>query len=259
MRSAGSVLRARRRRFRASSASPTVDAFAHRRGKRAHRTRAQVSASGRARCTSVTSMPSESASGASERRWESGAKRRASWTVQSTGGLGHSMPQRSNAACRTRRSKLAEWATITRPRISSASSSSTSRAGGAESTMAWVMPVKRWMPRESGRSVRTSESNVSCSSPPPTSTAPTSVSSQRSAASPFVSVSTARNSAPATGWSSKSTNDRCKRAHRTDWPANCSRHGAGPSTHSPQPVACIPWSLQFANADGRGEGIRPRA
>ena len=87
------------------------------------------------------------------------------------------------------------------------------------------MPVKRWIPRDSGRSVRTSESNVSCSSPPPTSTAPTSVSSQRSPARPLVSVSTARNSAGASGWSSRSTNDRCNRrgAGRT-----CKR-GAKPS------------------------------
>ena len=46
------------------------------------------------------------------------------------------------------------------------------------------------MPRDSGRSVRTSDSKRSCSSPPPTSTAPTSVSSQSSPGRPFVSVST---------------------------------------------------------------------
>ena len=62
------------------------------------------------------------------------------------------------------------------------------------------MPVKRWIPRPSGIETPTSELQRSCSSPPPTSTAPTSVSSQRSRASPFVSVSTARNSAEASGW-----------------------------------------------------------
>ena len=216
MRSAGSVLRARRRLRNRSSASATVSAFAQIRGNRAQNTRAHVRASGRARCTSVTSMPSESASDASPRLRASGAHLRASSTVQITGGLGQSRPQRSKAWLSTRVSKRAEWAISTRPSSSSPRSSSTSWAGGAASTIACVMPVKRWIPRESGRSVRTSESNVSCSSPPPTSTAPTSVSSQRSEASPLVSVSTATNSAPATGWSSKSTNDRCNRAARTD-------------------------------------------
>ena len=61
------------------------------------------------------------------------------------------------------------------------------------------MPVKRWIPRESGARTVSSVSQRSCSSPPPTSTAPTSVSSQASPASPFVSVSTTRNSVVATG------------------------------------------------------------
>src|SRR5918992_3046687 len=226
MRSAGSVLPARLLLRRRSSASATVWALAHSRGKSAQNTRAHVRASGRARWTSVTSMPSESASGASERLRESGAKRRASWTVQSTGGFGQSNPQRSKACRRTRESKRAEWAMRTRPWSSSFSSSSTSPGGGAASTIACVMPVKRWIPRDSGRSVRTTESNVSCSSPPPTRTAPTSVSSQRSPARPFVSVSTARNSAPATGWSSRSTNDRCNSPGRTD----CNARGAKPSS-----------------------------
>ena len=47
----------------------------------------------------------------------------------------------------------------------------------------------------------TSELHSSCSSPPPTSTAPTSVSSQRSPARPLVSVSRATNSADARGCS----------------------------------------------------------
>ena len=46
------------------------------------------------------------------------------------------------------------------------------------------MPVKRWMPRESGCATPTSELQRSCSSPPPTSTAPTSVSSQQVLAEP---------------------------------------------------------------------------
>ena len=77
-RPAGSVLRARRRERSSSSAWPTVTAFAHRRGNSAQNTRAQVSASGSARCTSSTSIPRASASGASPRRRASGAKRRAS-------------------------------------------------------------------------------------------------------------------------------------------------------------------------------------
>src|SRR4051812_33784785 len=65
------------------------------------------------------------------------------------------------------------------------------------------MPVKRWMPRDSGARTGTSVSHRSCSSPPPTSTAPISVSSQRSPPRPLVSVSTTRNSAVARGaWDS---------------------------------------------------------
>ena len=73
------------------------------------------------------------------------------------------------------------------------------RAAARPSSIACVIPVKRWIPRPSGIETPTSELQRSCSSPPPTSTAPTSVSSQRSRASPFVSVSTARNSADASG------------------------------------------------------------
>ena len=147
-------------------------------------------------------MPSASASTASPRlRW-SGANRRASATVHSTGGSGQSSPARSKAWRSTRVSKRELWATSTRPRSSSASSPSTSPGGGAESTIACVIPVKRSIPRDSGRSTDTSDSHSSWHSPPPTTTAPTSVSSQRSLARPLVSVSTARYSAPATGWSS---------------------------------------------------------
>ena len=85
-------------------------------------------------------MPSASASAASLRWRASGAKRRASATVQSTGGSGQASPARANAWRSTRRSKAALWATSTRPRIlSSASSGSTASAGGAASTIAWVI------------------------------------------------------------------------------------------------------------------------
>ncbi len=120
-----------------------VGALAHSLGNRAQNTRAHVRASGRARWTSSTSMPSASASEASPRRRTSGAKRRASATVQTTGGSGHSMPWRSKAPRSTRSSKRALWATSTLPSISSASSGRTSEGGGAVSTIAWVMPVKR--------------------------------------------------------------------------------------------------------------------
>ena len=103
MRSPGSVLRARRReRRRSTRVSDRSRAFAHSRGNRAQNTRAHVRASGSARCTSHTSIPSESASGASVRLRARGAKRRASWTVQSTGGSGQSSPTRSNAWRSTR-------------------------------------------------------------------------------------------------------------------------------------------------------------
>jgi hypothetical protein len=58
----------------------------------------------------------------------------------------------------TRRSNDALWATSTRPSSSSATRGSTSAGGGAESTIAWVIPVKRSIPRDSGRSTRTSDS-----------------------------------------------------------------------------------------------------
>ena len=189
-----------RRGESSATASPIVAACAVRREKRAQKTRAQVSASGSARWVSSTSMPSASASEASPRRFCSGANRRAIATVQSTGGCGQSSPARENAPRSTPRSNRAECATSTRPRSSRASSGSTASGGGASSSIACVMPVKRWIPRPSGIDTPTSELQRSCSSPPPTSTAPTSVSSQRSRASPFVSVSTARNSAEASGW-----------------------------------------------------------
>ena len=97
MRSAGSVLRARRRERSRDTASPTVAALAHSRGNSAQNTRAHVRASGSARCTSATSIPSESASDASPRLRTSGAKRRASVTVHSAGGEGQSSPSRSQA------------------------------------------------------------------------------------------------------------------------------------------------------------------
>ena len=109
----------------------------------AQKTRAHVSASGSARCTSSTSMPSDPASDASPRFRTSGANRRARATVQITGGFGQSMPARSNACRSTPTSNRALCATITRPWSISAISPSTSSAGGAPSTMPCVMPVKR--------------------------------------------------------------------------------------------------------------------
>ena len=131
--------------------------------------------------------------------------RRAIAAVQITGGSGHSSPMRSNACRSTRRSNGALWATSTRPGSRSLSGGSTSSSDGAPSTIAWVIPVSRWIPRRSGALVRHSELQRSCSSPPPTSTAPTSVSSQASPARPLVSVSTTRNSAVAIGADSRST------------------------------------------------------
>ena len=146
-------------------------------------------------------MPSASASEASPRRRCSGASRRAIATVQSTGGSGQSSAARANAPRSTATSKRALCATSTRPCSRRARSGSTPSGGGASSTIACVIPVNRWMPADSGAETPTSESQRSCSSPPPTSTAPTSVSSQRSRANPFVSVSTARNSVVAIGCS----------------------------------------------------------
>ena len=122
--------------------------------------------------------------------------------MQITGGAGHSSAARAKAWRSTRTSKAALCATSTRPRSSVLSCGSTSSGAGAASTIACEMPVKRWIPRPSGFATPTSESHSSCSSPPPTSTAPTSVSSQRSPARPLVSVSRAMNSADASGRSS---------------------------------------------------------
>jgi hypothetical protein len=181
-----------------------VPAFAHSRLNSAQNTWAQSSASGSARCVTPTSTPSASASDLSPRRVWSGANLRAIWIVHSTGGSGQSSAARWNAWRSTPTSKRAEWATSTRPASRSAKAGSTTSGGGAPAIIAWVIPVKRWMPADSGEETPTSDDQRSCSSPPPTSTAPTSVSSQRSRARPFVSVSTATNSAVASGWESRS-------------------------------------------------------
>ena len=119
---AGSLRPRRRVEVSAATASATVGAAAHRRGNSAHRIRAHVVASGSARWTTSTWMPSASASSASLRWRTSGAHLRASATVHSTGGSGHSSPARSKACASTRESNDALWATSTRPSISPASS-----------------------------------------------------------------------------------------------------------------------------------------
>ena len=63
--------------------------------------------------------------------------------------------------------------------------------------------VNRRMLRRSGALGRTSELQRSCSSPPPTSTVPTSITSHPSPPSPFVSVSRTRYSQLAVGCSSR--------------------------------------------------------
>ncbi len=117
----GSVLRARRRERSRSRASPTVTAFAHRRGKRAQNTRAQVRASGSARCTSFTSMPSAVGQGAPARACGPGGRSAGpARPCTGPGGRGQSRPARSNAWRRTRVSKRALCATSTRPSSSPA-------------------------------------------------------------------------------------------------------------------------------------------
>ncbi len=195
----------RRRLFVNATASAIVSAFAHSRGNSAHSTRAHVSASASARCAISTSIPSASARTLNPRRFCSGNNLRASAAVHRTGGFGHSSPISSNPRRSTRRSNGALWATSTRPSRRSAIPGSTSSRPGALASISWVIPVKRWMPRPSGRLQRTSDENRSCSSPPPTSTAPTSVSSHASPPRPLVSVSTTRNSAVAVACSSSVT------------------------------------------------------
>jgi hypothetical protein len=131
-----------------ASASPIVRRVRAQRGNSAQNTRAQVSASGSARCTAPTSIPSASASAASPRRRCSGASRRASATVHSTGGSGQ-----SSAGARERLLQhAAVEARVVGDEHAPAAAARRSLAGhgeggGAASTMACEMPVKRWMPR----------------------------------------------------------------------------------------------------------------
>ena len=133
------------------------------RRRRARRSRRRPARGGRPRPRSPATRPAPRS-----RRWRaSGCSRRASATVHSCGGFGQRRPARSKAWRSTRRSNDALWATSTRPRSCAASSGSCASAGGASSTIACVMPVKRWMPRESGARTVSSVSQRSCSSPPP--------------------------------------------------------------------------------------------
>ena len=140
--------------------------------------------------------------------------------MHSTGGSGHGSSSRANACLSTRTSNCAEWATRIRPRISSARSGSIASAGGASSTIACEIWVKRWIPRPSGALTASSVSQRSCSSPPPTSTAPISVTSQSSPDRPLVSVSTTRYSA-VRKWASVSIERVFYRRRQTDCNAPC--------------------------------------
>ena len=91
--------------------------------------------------------------GASARWPTSGAKRRASATVHSTGGSGQRRPAAANAVASARRSKAALWATITRPRRRSATSPSTGSGAGAAASMAPLIPVRRSTARTGARRV----------------------------------------------------------------------------------------------------------
>ncbi len=111
----------------------------------------------------ATSIPNASASTASRREGAvtvGGISARASATVHSAGGSGQASPAAPKAAASTRRSNAALWATSTRPVSRSASWGSTISGLGAPSMSAWVIPVKRWTPRPSGRLVATSEDQL---------------------------------------------------------------------------------------------------
>ena len=97
---------ARRASGRAARAPRRSSPRARTASRTARRTRARTSRRRAARgARRSTSIPSASASAASPRRRCSGASRRASATVQSTGGSGHSSAARSNAWRSTRASK----------------------------------------------------------------------------------------------------------------------------------------------------------
>ena len=183
-----------------ASASATVDGVgAQPREQRAQHPRAGLGVGQRPVAPGGPRSPARRRARSGPARAAAGASPGPGRRCRCTGGLGHSSPIRANAWRSTRRSNGALWATITRPSQQLADRRQHRFQRRAPSTIAWVIPVKRWIPRRSGALVRTSELQRSCSSPPPTSTAPTSVSSQPSPPRPLVSVSTTMNSAVAIG------------------------------------------------------------
>ncbi len=130
-----------------------------------------------------TSMPSDSASVPQPALARERAQRRASATVHSVGGLGHSSSARAKAWRRTRRSNAALCATRTR------TVEVLGQLGEHELGARGLVDHGLRDPGEAldacaraARARRTSVSQRSCSSPPPTSTAPSSVSSHASPA-----------------------------------------------------------------------------
>ena len=131
----------------AAIASATVPALAHRRGNSAHSTRAQVSASASARWATADLDPERVGEHgqlalALQRQHHPGQRRRAEH--RRVGPLADR--SRSNAWRSTRRSTARCGRPSRGPASRSASSGSTASGQGAASTIAWVMPVKRWMP-----------------------------------------------------------------------------------------------------------------
>ena len=163
------------------------------------------------------------------------------------------------------------------PSSSRATSGSTSSGGGAPSTIAWVIPVKRWMPRDSGRSGRTSESNVSCSSPPPTSTAPPRSARRGRRRGRWSRCRGRGTPRSATGCSSKSTEaDATARTRRMEsarqgrsrpparlaslaWPAPAPSSPAPPAgTRAPSGMAAAPAAASGTRSSRSSARPRPR-
>ena len=141
------------RRARAPSASPTVARSRTAAANSAQNTRAHVSASASARWRDLDvdaerRRPARPACAGAP----AGASRRASATVHSTGGSGQASVRARERLARARGGRTrALWADE-HPAVAAArrARAASPRRAGASSTIACVMPVKRWIPRDSG-------------------------------------------------------------------------------------------------------------
>ena len=183
------ALAARRRRARgrsSASASPIVAACAHSAANSAQNTRAHVSASGSARCTARPRCRARRP--ARRARGGAAAARAAARARPCTAPAGRaSRARRARTPARsTPRSKRAVVRDEHAARAAARASSGSTRLGRRRGVDHRLRDPGEALDaaRRAAASTPTSELQRSCSSPPPTSTAPTSVSSQRSRGEP---------------------------------------------------------------------------